>query len=46
MAALADSYGLQFGQAEWLPDVIARYGLNPPRVGDPYGMLAGWQPTG
>ncbi|GAA3469266.1 cupin domain-containing protein [Nonomuraea roseola] len=30
MAALAADYGLQFGNAEWLPDIIARYGLNPP----------------
>ena len=29
-AALAASYGLEFGDAPWLPDVIARYGLNPP----------------
>jgi hypothetical protein len=30
MAALAASYGLEFGEAEWLPDIIARYELNPP----------------
>jgi hypothetical protein len=24
------SYGVEFGDAPWLPDVIARYGLNPP----------------
>jgi hypothetical protein len=30
VAALAASYGLEFGDAPWLPDVIARYGLNPP----------------
>ncbi|HKQ02303.1 MAG TPA: cupin domain-containing protein [Actinomycetes bacterium] len=30
MAALAANYGLEFGDAAWLPDVIARYGLNPP----------------
>jgi quercetin dioxygenase-like cupin family protein len=30
LAALAANYGLEFGDAEWLPDVIARYGLNPP----------------
>jgi len=30
MAALAANYGLEFGDAEWLPDVIARYQLNPP----------------
>lgn len=29
IAELADSYGLQFGHADWLPDIIARYGLNP-----------------
>ena len=29
-AALAARYGLEFGDAEWLPDVIARYGLDPP----------------
>jgi quercetin dioxygenase-like cupin family protein len=30
VAGLAASYGLEFGDAPWLPDVIARYGLNPP----------------
>ncbi|MGV9870604.1 cupin domain-containing protein [Rhodococcus koreensis] len=30
IAALADRYGLQFGEPEWLPDVIARYDLTPP----------------
>jgi mannose-6-phosphate isomerase-like protein (cupin superfamily) len=30
ISALAENYGLQFGQAAWLPDVIARYGLTPP----------------
>src|SRR6476661_6243597 len=25
---LGKKYGLQFGQPEWLPDVISRYGLN------------------
>jgi len=30
--ALADKYGLQFGQPEWLPDIIKRYGLTPPRT--------------
>ena len=29
--ALAERYGLQFGEPEWLPDVISRYGLTPPR---------------
>jgi hypothetical protein len=28
--ALADRYGLQFGQPDWLPDLIARYDLTPP----------------
>ncbi|RSS64892.1 cupin domain-containing protein [Streptomyces sp. WAC07061] len=28
--ALAAKYGLQFGQPDWLPDVIARYALTPP----------------
>ena len=27
---LAARYGVQLGQPEWLPDVIARYGLTPP----------------
>jgi quercetin dioxygenase-like cupin family protein len=27
VSALADRYGLEFHDAEWLPDVIARYGL-------------------
>jgi Cupin domain len=30
IAALATGYGLEFGEADWLPDVIARYGLTPP----------------
>jgi quercetin dioxygenase-like cupin family protein len=29
LMALADRYGLQFGQPDWLPDLIARYGLTP-----------------
>jgi quercetin dioxygenase-like cupin family protein len=33
VAALAETYGLQFGTPEWLPDVIARYDLTPPRAG-------------
>jgi hypothetical protein len=32
VAALAAGYGLEFGDADWLPDVIARYGLNPPML--------------
>ena len=31
--ALADRYGLQFGQPDWLPDLIARYHLTPPPGG-------------
>jgi quercetin dioxygenase-like cupin family protein len=30
IAKLADEYGLQFGEAPWLPDIIARYNLTPP----------------
>jgi len=30
IAALAANYRLQFGEPEWLPDVISRYGLTPP----------------
>ena len=30
ISALAEAYGLQFGEAAWLPDVIARYRLTPP----------------
>jgi quercetin dioxygenase-like cupin family protein len=30
LVALVASYGVEFGDAEWLPDVIGRYGLNPP----------------
>ena len=30
VARLASAYGLHFSEAEWLPDVIARYGLTPP----------------
>lgn len=29
--ALAEGYGLQFGQPDWLPDLISRFGLTPPR---------------
>nr|WP_042178391.1 cupin domain-containing protein [Kibdelosporangium sp. MJ126-NF4]CEL13156.1 Uncharacterized conserved protein, contains double-stranded beta-helix domain [Kibdelosporangium sp. MJ126-NF4]CTQ98844.1 Uncharacterized conserved protein, contains double-stranded beta-helix domain [Kibdelosporangium sp. MJ126-NF4] len=29
-AALADRYGLQFGEPDWLPGIISRYGLTPP----------------
>jgi mannose-6-phosphate isomerase-like protein (cupin superfamily) len=28
--ALAGRYGLEFGQPDWLPDLISRYGLTPP----------------
>jgi quercetin dioxygenase-like cupin family protein len=28
--ALADQYGLQFGQPDWLPGLISRYHLTPP----------------
>ncbi|MDQ1486446.1 MAG: hypothetical protein QOJ62_2139 [Actinomycetota bacterium] len=31
VAALAESYGLRFGEPEWLPDVISRFSLTPPR---------------
>ena len=31
VAALAGSYGLPFAKPDWLPDLIARYGLTPPR---------------
>jgi len=27
---LAERYGLQFGEPEWLPGIISRYGLTPP----------------
>ena len=30
LVRLGDRYGLRFAEADWLPDVIARYGLNPP----------------
>lgn len=28
--SLSAEYGLEGGEAEWLPGVIARYGLTPP----------------
>jgi quercetin dioxygenase-like cupin family protein len=31
IGGLAEHYGLQFGEPEWLPDLISRYGLTPPR---------------
>jgi quercetin dioxygenase-like cupin family protein len=30
VAALGERYGLPFAQPDWLPDVVARYGLTPP----------------
>jgi mannose-6-phosphate isomerase-like protein (cupin superfamily) len=30
LASLADHYGLQFAQPDWLNDIIARYNLTPP----------------
>ena len=30
VAGIAANYGLSFGSPDWLPDIIARYGLNPP----------------
>lgn len=33
VAALADRYGLQFGEPDWLPDLISRYQLTPPPGG-------------
>jgi hypothetical protein len=30
LAELAQRYELPFAEPEWLPDVIARYGLTPP----------------
>lgn len=30
MLSLADAYGLQFAEPDWLPDLIARFGLTPP----------------
>jgi len=29
--ALAERYGLQFGQPDWLPELISRFGLTPPQ---------------
>jgi mannose-6-phosphate isomerase-like protein (cupin superfamily) len=34
IARLATAYGLEFGEAEWLPDIIARFGLNPPMAAE------------
>ena len=30
ISALAGRYGLEFGQPEWLPGIVSRYGLTPP----------------
>jgi len=30
VATMAGRYGLQFGQPDWLPDLIGRYNLTPP----------------
>jgi hypothetical protein len=40
---LAVRYGVQFGQPEWLPDVVARYNLTQPpmeQANDPAGRCA------
>jgi quercetin dioxygenase-like cupin family protein len=37
ITTLADAYGLQFDQAEWLPDLITRYNLTPPPGGPGQG---------
>jgi quercetin dioxygenase-like cupin family protein len=29
-SSLAERYGLRFGEPDWLPDLVSRYGLNPP----------------
>ena len=29
LVALAESYGVQFGEPDWLPDIIDRYKLTP-----------------
>jgi quercetin dioxygenase-like cupin family protein len=38
LMALADRYGLQFGQPDWLPGLVARFGLTTP--GQPAGPEA------
>lgn len=30
VVALAQRYGLQFGEADWLPDIVKRFDLTPP----------------
>ena len=30
IGAIAERYGLQFGQPDWLPGLASRYGLTPP----------------
>ena len=37
-AALAAEHGLVFGNAPWLEDVVARYGLTPPPAPGPIGQ--------
>jgi hypothetical protein len=32
-AALAARYGLEFGEPEWWPDLVARHGLSPAAPG-------------
>lgn len=32
VAAIADRYGLSFGQPDWLPEIVSRYHLNPPQA--------------
>jgi mannose-6-phosphate isomerase-like protein (cupin superfamily) len=31
IAALSERYGLQRGKPDWLPEIVSRYGLTPPR---------------
>lgn len=31
VTTIAEGYGLHFDEPEWLPGVISRYGLTPPR---------------
>jgi len=41
---LAARYGLQYGEPDWLPDVISRYRLTPPPLGSPSLQATGLDP--
>lgn len=41
LMTIAARYGVQFGAPEWLPDLVARYGLTPPPTPEPVPSPSG-----